>query len=181
MINSFGIPCLADFGLSSIAGDIYSASGSNSASGGSVRWSAPELVGSITAREETWVKPTTQSDIYSLAMVIIEVIQKYLTPSVRISHECSAPRLKVFTGKIPFPTAINVQVIIMMSRGERPPKPVGGETLGLTPALWRLTEECWSQNPERRPDIDDIALRFQAIVDGGKCADQLNTPPPGLL
>lgn len=74
MINAQGIPCLADFGLSSIAENIYSLSGLNAASGGSVRWSAPELVGSITARQETWVKPTTQSDIYSLAMVIIEVI-----------------------------------------------------------------------------------------------------------
>jgi hypothetical protein len=60
-------------------------SGSNAASGGSVRWSAPELVGSITARQERWVHPTTQSDIYSLAMVIVEVtynLSSALRPSV---------------------------------------------------------------------------------------------------
>lgn len=169
MINALGIPCLADFGLSSIAGDIYSASGSNAASGGSVRWSAPELVGSITARQETWVKPTTQSDIYSLAMVVIEVIYKFLTWPVTIPHECSTPPLKVFTGRIPFSNAINVQVIIMMSRGERPPKPAGGEAIGLAPALWKLTEECWHQNPDKRPDIANVLRRFQAIVDAGKC------------
>ena len=80
LIDGLGIPCLADFGLSSIAGDIYSVSGSNAASGGSVRWSAPELLGSVTAAQQEWVNPTTQSDIYSLAMVIIEVIhQKFST------------------------------------------------------------------------------------------------------
>lgn len=75
--------------------------------------------------------------------------------------------MKVFTGKMPFPDSINVHVIIMISRGERPSRPSGSETLGLTTALWRLTEECWNQNPERRPDIVNILRRFQAIVDTG--------------
>ena len=65
MINTFGTPCLADFGLSSIAEDIYSVIGSNAASRGSVRWYAPELVGSITTLRETRVKPNAQSDILS--------------------------------------------------------------------------------------------------------------------
>jgi hypothetical protein len=52
---------------------MYAVSGSAVASGGSARWSAPERVGPITAKKEKWVNPTTQSDIYSLAMVIIEV------------------------------------------------------------------------------------------------------------
>lgn len=173
MINALGIPCLADFGLSSIAEDIYSVSGSNAASGGSVRWSAPELVGSITARQEKWVKPTTQSDIYSLAMVIIEVISNSFASSIGIPHECSTGRLEVFTGKVPFPNAINVQVIIMMSKGERPPKPAGDDALGLVPSLWRLTEDCWNQNPERRPDITNVVRRFQAIVDAGKCIGKI--------
>ena len=70
MINAQGTPLLVDFGLSSIAEDIYSASGFNAASGGSVRWSAPELVGTTRSRQGT---PTTQSDIYSLGMVVVEV------------------------------------------------------------------------------------------------------------
>ena len=80
LIDAEGTPCLADFGLSSIAEDFYLANGSNAASGGSVRWSAPELV---TPKEPKWITPTTQSDIYALAMVIIEVAQKFhldLTP-----------------------------------------------------------------------------------------------------
>lgn len=107
-----------------------------------------------------------QSDIYSLAMVVIEVIYRLHAPYVQAltrSAFCS----KVFTGKVPFPNATNVHVVIMISRGERPQKPPGGEALGLGPALWRLTEECWNPNPERRPDIVNVLRRFQAIVDTG--------------
>ena len=167
------MPCLADFGLSSIAEDIYSMSGSNASSGGSVRWSAPELVGSITARQERWVNPTTRSDIYSLAMVVIEVTHQASNVSCLSVHYHV---LKVFTGKIPFPETINVQVIILMSKGERPQKPPGVEALGLVPALWKLTEDCWHQTPERRPDIANVLRRFQAIVDAGPCVNQTGLP-----
>jgi serine/threonine protein kinase len=145
---------------------MYAVSGSALASGNSVRWSAPERVGSITAKEEKWVNPTTKSDIYSLAMVIIEVTYQLFTPSFQALTMFTS-RFKVFTGQIPFPNAINVNVIIMISRGERPPKPLGCEPLGLGPTVWRLTEECWSQNPGRRPDVTSILRRFQAIIDTG--------------
>lgn len=166
-----GIPCLADFGLSSIAEDIYSISGSNIASGGSVRWSAPELVGPITAQVDKWVAPTMQSDIYSLAMVIIEVIFRAYAPFVQTLVRLTSC-LKVFTGKIPFPDSINVHVVIMIAKGERPQKPPAAETLGLVSTVWKLTEECWNQNPDRRPDIDNVRRRFQVIVDAGLCTGQ---------
>ena len=87
LINALGNPCLAGFGLSSIANDIRSVSDSGVAGGGSVRWSAPELVGSIAGRREAWVKPTTRSDIYSLAMVIVEVILPFV-PKAREVYLC---------------------------------------------------------------------------------------------
>jgi hypothetical protein len=55
----------------------------------------------------------------------------------------------------------------MISRGERPPKPPGSENLGLGPPVWKLTEECWHQNPDRRPDVGDVLRRLQAIVSTG--------------
>ena len=82
---------------------------------------------------------------------------------MRVNSRARFPLSKVFTGKVPFPEVMNVQVIIMMSRGERPPKPLGCEIIGLVPALWRLTEECWHQTPERRPDIANVSRRFEAI------------------
>ena len=82
LIDALGNPCLADFGLSSIASDIHSANSSTTNGGGSVRWSAPELAGPVVDQKETRMKHTKQSDIYSLAMVIIEVIYEFCAPSV---------------------------------------------------------------------------------------------------
>jgi hypothetical protein len=55
----------------------------------------------------------------------------------------------------------------MVSGGERPPKPPGGKNLGLGPAVWKLTKECWYQNPDIRPDVGDALRRLQAIVNTG--------------
>ena len=74
------------------------------------------------------VDATTQSDIYSLAMVIIEVTYRVYAHFFQILTGltlCS----KVFTGKIPFLNINNVHVLISVSRGNRPPKPPGGEVL----------------------------------------------------
>jgi len=112
------------------------------------------------------VNPTTQSDIYSLAMVIIEVIHQFYAHSVQ-TLKWSPWYFKVFTGKIPFPKSTNVRVVIMISKGERPPRPPGSESLGLGSMVWKLTEECWNQSPEKRPDATSALQRFQAIVDIG--------------
>lgn len=74
----------------------------------------------------------------------------------------------MFTGKIPFPGFVNVHVVLMVSRGERPQRPPGGERLGLGSAVWKLTEECWNQNPDRRPDIASVLRRFQDIFSAGR-------------
>jgi len=56
-----------------VAEGILSVSVSADTGGGSTRWAAPELVGHVEAERVRRVKPTTCSDIYSLAMVIVEV------------------------------------------------------------------------------------------------------------
>lgn len=83
LINAQGKPCLADFGLSSIADSVYSITGLTPTGGGTARWSAPELMGigqtAVSERGRS-LKPTTQSDIYFLAMVIVEVISRFNAP-----------------------------------------------------------------------------------------------------
>ena len=137
-----GIPRLAEFGLSSIAEDIFSVNGLNTG-GDSVRWSAPELV--PTMRGRPGVTPTISSDVYSLAMVIVEA----------------------FTGKVPFPNLVNTVVVVVVSKGGRPQKPLDCEHLGLGRAVWKLTEGCWNQKPDKRPDVANVLRRFQAIVSAG--------------
>ena len=84
--------------------------------------------------------------------------------------------VEAFTGKVPFPESVNVQVVLLVSKGGRPPRPHGCERLGLVTAIWRLTEECWNQNPDRRPDVASVLRRFQAIVSAGLYQ---STSPPG--
>jgi len=98
--------------------------------------------------------------------------------------------VEAFTGKVPFPESANVHVVLMVSKGGRPPKPPGCERLGLVPAIWKLTVECWNQNPDRRPDIASVLSRFQATVGTGlyqstsfpgtdaHCQDQLGEEKP---
>jgi len=75
--------------------------------------------------------------------------------------------VEAFTGKVLFPDLLNVQVVLVVSKGGRPFKPPGCEHLGLGPEVWKLTEKCWNQNPDRRPDVVSVLRRFQAIVSGG--------------
>lgn len=128
-----GIPCLANFGLSSIAREIYSVNGSNAGGEASVRWSAPELVRTITARKGVSVKPNMRSDIYSLAMVIVEVLF------------CSIFSLKPLR---------NSSLVIRPSQGESrsrvPPKHMW---------LSRYPREDDRQNPLRQK-TSDLGQRF---------------------
>ena len=88
LIDSSGNPCLTDFGLSSVTNSV-STHGKCS-----IRWRAPELlVLSTRARDQDKDKPATpteKSDVYSLAMVAIEVTFPRLTHS-SFSSDLPAP------------------------------------------------------------------------------------------
>lgn len=76
----------------------------------------------------------------------------------------STSPFKVFTGDIPFPEYTDANIIVLVSNGKRPGKPQGGEKLGLEPAVWELTQDCWNQDREKRPDIAEVFRRFKAVV-----------------
>lgn len=40
--------------------------------------------------------------------------------------------------------------------GVRPVKPVGAELLGFSDDLWRIIEQCWLQDRNARPGVEDI-------------------------
>ena len=73
-MNATGTACLADFGLSSIAS--FSCT-QTSARGphGTFRWMAPELIRPTHVDENLPTHSTKESDVYSFAMVAIEVLQ----------------------------------------------------------------------------------------------------------
>ena len=75
LIDSKGSPRLSDFGLCSITRNIDSVNASTPNHGCTVRYCAPELLDtdSRVVKTKKEKKPTYKSDVYSLAMVIVEV------------------------------------------------------------------------------------------------------------
>ena len=82
--------------------------------------------------------------------------------------------VEVFTGKIPFGEQRNEAVIIRISRGGRPEVPDDAREVGLTNDMWALIENCWHQNPDRRPSMREVVRRLQEFVgnSGGDGANE---------
>ncbi|KAF9647855.1 kinase-like protein [Thelephora ganbajun] len=141
LIDERGNPLLSDFGLSSVTRNVTSVNASTPRSGGTVRWSAPELLEALFDKSKKQT-PTTKSDVYALSMVIIEL----------------------YTGHIPFADRRDPSVILMVAKGKRPPKPASAEALGLTPGVWELTKKCWHKKSSRRPDTSEILAHLESML-----------------
>ena len=70
MVDDTGRARLTDFGLAAVVSDVWSTEPITD--GHAVRWAAPEILD----RERPVTK---ESDVYSFAMVSIEVLARYLT------------------------------------------------------------------------------------------------------
>ncbi|EIN13116.1 kinase-like protein [Punctularia strigosozonata HHB-11173 SS5] len=125
---------LADFGLTVISSDPSVAQAMDVTTAmqeaGSTRWMAPELFDPSVP-----CAPNTASDIYALAMVFWEI----------------------FAGENPFPEMrMEPAVIQKVSRGDRPPRPLFGLSLGLSDPIWALMERCWQHQSALRPGVEEI-------------------------
>jgi len=69
--------------------------------------------------------------------------------------------MKVFTGEVPFSDSIAVGTITNVIAGGRPERPTHPS---FTDRLWTLTQQCWRQEPEDRPQMDQVI-------------EQLSVPP----
>ena len=45
---------------------------------------------------------------------------------------------------------------MVITQGRRPEKPKFGHTRGYTEELWKLTTDCWQQDPAKRPPVDNV-------------------------
>jgi serine/threonine protein kinase len=94
-----------------------------------------------------------ESDVYSFAMIVIEVRTCDLTMIEPTAH----PH-KAFTGRAPFydsrPTTVAVDVL----SGIRPERPAHSS---LTDDVWNLTQRCWDHDPEQRPGISEVVAHLR--------------------
>ncbi|KAF9789413.1 kinase-like domain-containing protein [Thelephora terrestris] len=159
LIDKGGIPRLSDFGLCSITKNIDTVNASTPNHGCTVRYCAPELLDADgTARPEK-KKPTNKSDVYSLSMVVVELV----------------------IGEMPFRGISDPTVTVMVSRGERPPKPRQFDAPGISPAVWKVAKTCWHKKAERRPEAKEVLRDLEKIANPGVCNHKACTCSPWEL
>ena len=136
---------MTEYGLALINSDPgFTAAATPGYIGGS-RWVAPEIT--IPPRGGTSI-PAMESkaaDVFAFAMLAVEV----------------------FTGKIPFGEQKNEAVVMLISRGGRPEMPEDAREVGLTNDMWALLENCWQEDPYRRPSIEEVVRRWREFVEDG--------------
>lgn len=132
-INKHQRACLADFGLSRILAE-YTSSGPKE-SGGTHAYMSPEMLwpDKFPYRD---AKPTKESDIYALGVLIYEVI----------------------CGHLPHPELRSLAAAMKFEQGELPSRPEAG----FTDSLWTTLESCWQRDRERRPKVDAVLEELKA-------------------
>ncbi|KAG2143814.1 kinase-like domain-containing protein [Suillus bovinus] len=150
--------CIADFGLSSMLGDLQTGSTYLAATvmyPGAVRWTAPEFLLSDD------VQPTTCSDIYSLGSIMLQVL----------------------SGKVPWHEIKREVIIIQEIQQGNTPRCSSHSPL--VSELWPFIRECWSLSPASRPTagtalefIRDIKIRLLPFPVGGHDAPDSTAAHP---
>ncbi|KAJ7774348.1 kinase-like domain-containing protein [Mycena maculata] len=135
VVDPFGNPLIADFGLSRIVEDITGIPFSQSRGvSDSYRWFAPEVcIGQGVL--------SLSSDVYAYGMTVLELI----------THEQPYNNIKHTT-----------EVVIRSANGEKPVRPTSPHvvTRGLNDDLWELLCSCWVKEPSQRPSIQEVLEKF---------------------
>ena len=109
---------------------------------------APEIL-------ESGQVATKESDVFSFAMVMIEVCGDR-----PITYRRPHSLVKVFTGEIPFKRAPSSEVVMRLAGGERPGRPTHPI---FTDPLWELTQRCWGMPAQDRPKMEDVLEELSAL------------------
>jgi serine/threonine protein kinase len=103
-----------------------------------VKWSPPEVL-----NERKFSKA---SDVWSFGIVLWEILEK----------------------KVPYGAYSNAEVIPMVTKGYRLPKP---ERVEFKEELWTLITSCWEEDPSKRPTFSDICTQLEALQKGQSTND----------
>ncbi|CUA73447.1 Tyrosine-protein kinase CSK [Rhizoctonia solani] len=108
----------------------------------SLRWAAPELMGS--SEDETNVEKTRQSDVYALGMTLLEIV----------------------TGEAPYSEyRFDVGVMKAVVIGKLPKRPAALREGNRKDAFWNLLEQCWNPDQTARPSAQRVLTRLQFETD----------------
>ena len=85
-----------------------------------------------------------QADVYAFGMVVYEVL----------------------TGCPPFGKEgrRSAEVTMRVIEGKRPSKPENAEDTGFDGGTWKLVQQCWNGNRDKRPTVEDICNHFQRVA-----------------
>ena len=115
--------------------------------GGSYPWMSPELLDF----NEGDYRPTKESDVYALGMVIYEV--RMCTHVSSEKTQKTGPE-QVLCGTIPFgDLAHSIAIVAEIMKGARPERPQDAANLGFTGQLWEIVERCWLVDKNARPPL----------------------------
>ncbi|KAL0960608.1 hypothetical protein HGRIS_005640 [Hohenbuehelia grisea] len=147
MVSADGTPLLSDFGVAASRGGGASLTSMKDHTGGTLNWMAVELFSLSVDRpiaemaektidhEQVALKVTTFSDIWSFAMLMLEL----------------------FTGMMPFPNSRGAGVVVLLQDGKRPEPPSAEARIkGLHNKLWKLMYQCWKTDPGQRPSLEEL-------------------------
>ncbi|KDQ11303.1 hypothetical protein BOTBODRAFT_114594, partial [Botryobasidium botryosum FD-172 SS1] len=139
LVQDDGEACLGDFGLSRFIQHV-STGFTTTVFSGTPRWMAPEL---LFSKNDDVAPVTKEGDVYALGCLALELV----------------------SGMQPF-TSIKMPgtVLLKIAQGERPNAKEYNSTV-LKGDLWSLLELCWDKDPEKRPSIDVVVKKMEAILE----------------
>lgn len=105
-----------------------------------LRWTAPELLDPDQYNQEV-DRVTKESDIYALAMVIVEVM----------------------SGRVPYPAYKNEAVILKIMEERRPERPTHPD---MSDELWETVQGCWCADKTMRLKVEDVINCLERALDG---------------
>lgn len=89
----------------------------------------------------------------------------------------------MFSGCIPFAGKAEYHVIIAVSQGRRPERPMQSiaRDRGLTDQIWEIIVTCWNQNPDKRLTAAEVVQCLRTLPNlppDNRPADSFSMPPP---
>ncbi|KDQ17701.1 hypothetical protein BOTBODRAFT_580733 [Botryobasidium botryosum FD-172 SS1] len=149
LISASGDAFIADFGLSKLLVDfdpeLYSTVWHTA---GNYRWLAPELMPLVAPKPGAayqWPLRTKESDVFSFGRVIVELTTACAPFAAEVSN--------------------HPDILSQVRTLKNPQRPVGEAAFvrGLDDDMWKLAQDCWSDDPASRPTAAEIFVRLQSV------------------